>query len=340
MDRAVTGAGSGAADGGVTGAGPGAGDRATTDVGPGAADRDTTGVSRRAADRAREDVGPGAADRRTTAISPRAVDPLASVGVEIQDDGLARVTLRRAQAGNAIDLEAARGLLDAARACERAAVRAVLLTGEGKSFCVGGDLREFSRLTGEALEKHLVAVTDALHDALRMFASIDAPMVAAVQGAVAGAGIGLAAAADVTLAADSATFTAAYTGIGYSPDAGVSWQLPRLVGPKRAVELLLTNRRVPAVEAVAIGLVSRVVPAGELTAEAERTAEALRRGPTRAFGATRRLVASGQTADLTRHLDDEAGALAAAAASDEGREGVAAFLGKRVPDFTRIPSRP
>ncbi|MDH6484301.1 enoyl-CoA hydratase-related protein [Streptomyces sp. SAI-127] len=268
------------------------------------------------------------------------MDRAASVGVEIQDDGLARVTLRRAQAGNAIDLSTARGLLDAARACERAAVRAVLLTGEGKSFCVGGDLREFSRLTGEALEKHLVAVTDALHDALRTFASIDAPMVAAVHGAVAGAGIGLAAAADVTLAADDVTFTAAYTGIGYSPDAGVSWQLPRLVGPKRAVELLLTNRRVPAAEAVAIGLVSRVVPSGELTAEAERTAEALRRGPTRAFGATRRLVASGQTADLTRHLDDEASALAAAAASDEGREGVAAFLDKRAPDFRRVPSRP
>lgn len=260
--------------------------------------------------------------------------------MEIQADGLARVTLRRAQAGNAIDLATARGLLDAARACERAAVRAVLLTGEGKSFCVGGDLREFSRLTGEALEKHLVAVTDALHDALRTFASIDAPMVAAVQGAVAGAGIGLAAAADVTLAADDVTFTAAYTGIGYSPDAGVSWQLPRLVGPKRAVELLLTNRRVPAAEAATIGLVNRVVPSGELAAEAQRTVEALRRGPTAAFGVTRRLVASGQTADLTRHLDDEAGALAAAAASDEGREGVAAFLDKRVPDFTRIPSRP
>ncbi|WP_326672326.1 enoyl-CoA hydratase/isomerase family protein [Streptomyces canus] len=312
----------------------------TAEVGPGAADRATTGVSRRAADRATGDVSPGAADRPTTDIGRRAADPAASVGVEIQDDGLARVTLRRGQAGNAIDLETARGLLHAARACERAAVRAVLLTGEGKSFCVGGDLREFSRLTGEALEKHLVAVTDALHDALRTFASIDAPMVAAVQGAVAGAGIGLAAAADVTLAADDVTFTAAYTGIGYSPDAGVSWQLPRLVGRKRAVEMLLTNRRVPAAEAAAMGLVSRVVPSGELAAEAERTVEALRRGPTSAFGATRRLVASGQTADLARHLDDEAGALAAAAASDEGREGVAAFLDKRAPEFTRIPSRP
>ncbi|GHC98424.1 enoyl-CoA hydratase [Streptomyces violarus] len=263
-----------------------------------------------------------------------------SVGIEIDDGGLARVTLRRGEAGNAIDLDLARGLLEAARACTRAAVRAVLLTGEGKSFCVGGDLREFSRLSGEALEKHLMAVTDALHDALRTFAASDAPVVAAVQGAVAGAGIGLAAAADVTLAADDASFTAAYTGIGYSPDAGVSWFLPRLVGPKRALDLLLTNRRIPAAEAAAIGLVSRTVAPDRLSAEAERAAEALRRGPTTAFGATRRLVAAGLTADLGPHLDREAGALAAAAVSDTGREGVAAFLGKRAPDFTRIPPSP
>ncbi|MFH9001967.1 enoyl-CoA hydratase-related protein [Streptomyces afghaniensis] len=263
-----------------------------------------------------------------------------SVGMDIHDGGLARITLRRAEAGNAIDLDLARGLLDAARACRRAAARAVLLTGEGKSFCVGGDLREFSQLSGEALEKHLTAVTDALHDALRTFAAGDAPVVAAVQGAVAGAGLGLAAAADVTLAADDASFTAAYTGIGYSPDAGVSWFLPRLVGPKRALDLLLTNRRIPAAEAAAIGLVSRVVAPDRLAAEAARTAEALCGGPTAAFGVTRRLVAAGLTADLGPHLDREARALAAAAASDPGREGVAAFLAKRAPDFTRVSPRP
>ncbi|WP_257232531.1 enoyl-CoA hydratase/isomerase family protein [Streptomyces sp. Rer75] len=257
-----------------------------------------------------------------------------SVGIEM-DDGLARLTLRRGEAGNAIDLDMARGLLDAARTCAAERVRAVLLTGEGKSFCVGGDLGEFSRLSGAALEKHLTAVTDALHDALRTFAASDAPMVAAVQGAVAGAGLGLAASADVTLAADTASFTAAYTGIGYSPDAGVSWFLPRLVGPKRALDLLLTNRRITGAEAADIGLVSRVVAPARLTAEAARTAEALRRGPTAAFGATRRLVAAGLTADLGPHLDREARAIAAAAASDAGQEGVAAFLGKRAPDFTR-----
>ncbi|MFC4503938.1 MULTISPECIES: enoyl-CoA hydratase/isomerase family protein [Streptomyces] len=261
------------------------------------------------------------------------MDRAMTVTADIGDDGLAHVTLRRPAAGNAIDLATARGLLDAARACERASVRAVLLTGEGRSFCVGGDLREFARFSGGALEKHLLAVTDALHDALRTFAALDAPMVAAVQGAVAGAGIGLAAAADVTLAAADASFTAAYTGIGYSPDAGVTWSLPRLVGPKRALDLLLTNRRVPAAEAAAIGLVSQVVPTGRLASEAARTAGALCHGPTAAFGATRRLVAAGLTSDLTTHLDREARALAAAASSEAGREGVAAFFEKRAPDF-------
>ncbi|WP_234357086.1 enoyl-CoA hydratase/isomerase family protein [Streptomyces sp. NBRC 110028] len=251
------------------------------------------------------------------------------------DDGLAHLTLRRGEAGNAIGLDMARGLRDAARICAAEGVRAVLLTGEGKSFCVGGDLREFSRLSGAALEEHLTAVTDALHEALRTFAAGDAPVVAAVQGAVAGAGLGLAASADVTLAADTASFTAAYTGIGYTPDAGVSWFLPRLIGPKRALDLLLTNRRVAAAEAADIGLVTGVVAPAELATEAARTAEALRRGPTAAFGATRRLVADGLTADLGPHLDREARAIAAAAASGTGREGVAAFLGKRAPDFTR-----
>ncbi|MCX5063233.1 MULTISPECIES: enoyl-CoA hydratase/isomerase family protein [unclassified Streptomyces] len=260
-----------------------------------------------------------------------------TVTLDIRYDGLARVTLRRPAAGNAIDLETAHGLLDVARACERDAVRAVLLTGEGRSFCVGGDLREFSRLSGEALEKHLIAVTDALHDALRTFAAIDAPLVAAVQGAVAGAGIGLAAAADITLAADNASFTAAYTGIGYSPDAGVSWSLPRLIGPKQALDLLLTNRRVPAAEAAALGLVSRVVAADQLAAEAARTAGTLCQGPTAAFGATRRLVAAALTSDLSSQLDREARALAAAAVSEAGREGVAAFLAKRAPLFAPTP---
>lgn len=248
-------------------------------------------------------------------------------------DGVAHVRLCRPERGNAIDLATARGLLAAATRCERDAVRAVVLSGAGRSFCVGGDLREFAELSGTALAGHLRAVTDALHDALRGFARLDAPLVAAVQGAVAGAGVGLAAAADLTLAAAGTTFVLAYTGIGYSPDAGVTWSLPRLVGPRRALDLLLTNRPVDAREAAEMGLVSRVVAPADLAAEAEKLAAGLAAGAMAALSATRRLVAAGLTTDLSAHLDREAAALAEAAVSPDGREGVAAFLAKRPARF-------
>ncbi|QUC60135.1 enoyl-CoA hydratase/isomerase family protein [Streptomyces sp. A2-16] len=257
------------------------------------------------------------------------------VTVETDGDGLARIRMCRGS-GNAIDLAMARALLDAARECERTRARAVLLTGHGRSFCVGGDLKEFATLSGERGERlaaHLADVTDALHGALRILAGLDAPLVVAAQGAVAGAGLGLVAAADVSLAAADAGFTAAYTAIGYTPDAGVSWSLPRLVGPRRAVDLLLTNRRVTAAEALGMGLVSRVVEPERLHEEAVRTAGALARGATEAYGTTRRLVGRALTAGLDEHLDAEARLLAEAAVSAEGREGVAAFLGGRRPDF-------
>ncbi|MET9911174.1 enoyl-CoA hydratase-related protein [Streptomyces sp. NPDC006476] len=257
------------------------------------------------------------------------------VTVEVDDDGLARIEMCR-EAGNAIDLAMARALLDAARECEKARVRAVLLTGRGRSFCVGGDLKEFAGLSGGRLADHLTEVTDALHGALRLLAGLDAPLVVAAQGAVAGAGLGLLAAADVSLASTDAGFTAAYTAIGYTPDAGVSWALPRLVGPRRALDLLLTNRRVTSEEALRLGLVGRVVAPERLTEEAVGTARALARGATSAYGVTRRLVTRALSADLAEHLDEESRHLAAAAASAEGREGVTAFLAGRRPDFRRL----
>jgi 2-(1,2-epoxy-1,2-dihydrophenyl)acetyl-CoA isomerase len=247
--------------------------------------------------------------------------------------GVAHIVMCRAERGNAIDLAMAQGLRAAATACRAKGARAVVLSGEGRSFCVGGDLREFSTLHGRALSEHLAEVTGALHAALRVFAAMDAPLVAAVQGPVAGAGVGLAAAADLTIAAADATFLLAYTGIGYSPDAGVTWSLPRLVGPKRALDLLLTNRRISAHEAADLGLVSRVVDPGQLSGEADRLAAALAGGATGAIGATRRLVAAGLSNELDAHLDREARCLAEAAVSADGREGVTAFLEKRPPRF-------
>jgi 2-(1,2-epoxy-1,2-dihydrophenyl)acetyl-CoA isomerase len=243
-----------------------------------------------------------------------------SVSVAVEN-GVAHVRLTRGR-GNPIDLATADGLLAAARRCEHAG--AVLLTAAGPSFCVGGDLREFAA-AGD-LRGHLDRVTGALHDALRIFAGLDAPVVAAVRGAVAGAGLGLVGVADLVVAGEDAGFVAAYTGIGYTPDAGVSWSLPRLVGPRLALDLLLTNRRLTAAEALAAGLVTSVAadPDGEAAALARRLAGVP------AAGVTKRLVRAGETAALPDHVDAEAQAIGAAAVSPSGRAGVAAFLGRRV----------
>jgi 2-(1,2-epoxy-1,2-dihydrophenyl)acetyl-CoA isomerase len=254
---------------------------------------------------------------------------MSPVTVEVRH-GVAHVVLNRPNASNAIDLGLAQGLLDAARTCRDGHVRAVLLTGAGRNFCVGGDLRGFAEVPADELSGHLAAVAGTLHDALRVFAALDAPVVAAVQGAVAGAGVGLVAAADLALAAEDAHFTLAYTGIGYSPDGGTTWSLPRLIGTRKALELLLTNRRLNATEAAEMGLVNEVVPDLD---RARELAERLARGATRAFGATKRLVATGMTAGLDAQLDRETRAIAAAAVSAEGVEGVAAFLAKRPPAF-------
>lgn len=248
-------------------------------------------------------------------------------------DGVAHVVLNRPEAGNAIDLAMAQGLLTAARTCRDGEVRAVLLTGAGRNFCVGGDLRNFGEAPPDELSGRVAAVAGTLHDALRVFAALDAPVVAAVRGAVAGAGVGLVAAADLALASEDASFTLAYTGIGYTPDAGTSWSLPRLIGTRRAMELLLTNRRLSAAEAAEMGLVNEVVPADDLDDRAHELAERLARGATRAFGVTKRLVAAGMTAGMDVQLDRETRAIAAAAASAEGIEGAAAFRAKRPPAF-------
>ncbi|MEU5262913.1 enoyl-CoA hydratase/isomerase family protein [Amycolatopsis sp. NPDC021455] len=242
-----------------------------------------------------------------------------SVSVAVEN-GVAHVRLTRGR-GNPIDLATAEGLHQAANRCEGA--RALLFTAAGPAFCVGGDLREFAAAAD--LRAHLDRVTGALHEALRIFAGLDAPVVAAVQGAVAGAGLGLLGVADLVVASEDATFTAAYTGIGYTPDAGVSWSLPRLVGPRVALELLLTNRRLTAAEACAAGLVTSVAADPEKTAAslAERLAGA-------AFGVTKRLVRDGRSASFAQHLDTEARAIAEAAVSPAGRDGVAAFLARRL----------
>ena len=187
---------------------------------------------------------------------------LTSIRVAI-DDGMAALTLSRPDAGNSIDLTMARELshVTAELALDRD-VRAVLLCGEGRSFCVGGDLKEFA--ARRDLPAHLVEVTDHLHAAMSRLMRLDAPVVAAVQGSAAGAGLSLATAADIVLAGASSRFVMAYTAIGLTPDGSGTWSLPRLIGLRRALDLTLTNRPLSAEEAVDAGLATRVVADDDL----------------------------------------------------------------------------
>lgn len=249
-------------------------------------------------------------------------------------DGIASIMLNRPEHGNAIDLALARGLADVATTVDaRNDVRCVLLSAEGRFFCVGGDLQSFAD-AGSGTAVLMKKVTSALHAAISCLARMSKPLVVAVNGPAAGAGIGLAALGDIVLAGQSSHFTLAYTAAGLTPDAGATALLPGLIGLRRTQELLLTNRRVPAAEAAEIGLVTRVVEDSDLKSEAAATAGVLAQGPISAFGAVRRLLQASSALEV--QLEREARAISEAAAGAEGREGILAFVAKRKPDFSRI----
>lgn len=251
-----------------------------------------------------------------------------------RDGGIAELVLNRPEAANTIDLALARALLDAAITLgQDSSVRVVLMRGEGARFCGGGDLKAFAAV-GDSLPAHLEEVTANLHAAIARFARLDAPVIAAVHGAAAGAGFSLACAADIVLAAQDARFVPAYARVGLSPDGSLSSTLPRLVGPRRALELLLTGRTLSATEAAQWGIVTAVHPGDELLAAARGMAEQIAEGPTRAFGAAKRLLRSGWELPLEAQMERESAELAAMARGRDGREGVAAFTEQRPPVFT------
>jgi len=248
-------------------------------------------------------------------------------------DGLARLTLNRPTAANSFNLDLAREFLETATICsEDPTVRAVLLTGAGRFFSAGGDLKNFSAAEHE-ISKRVAETADTLHAAISKFARMNPPVVAAVNGPAAGAGMSLVCMTDIAVAAESASFTMAYTAAGLAPDGSSTYFLPRIVGVRRARELMLTNRRLSAAEAHAWGIVERVVPDDELMSEAEKLARTLASGPTLAFGAVKRLLLASQTADLEDQLDAETSAIVSMTETSDGREGVTAFREKRSPRF-------
>jgi 2-(1,2-epoxy-1,2-dihydrophenyl)acetyl-CoA isomerase len=248
-------------------------------------------------------------------------------------DGVAHLTLNRPEAANTMTVELARDLMYATLTCdEDPRVRAVLLTGAGRMFSGGGDLKTFAT-KGDALPHYLKELTTYLHAAVSRLSRMAAPVIAAVHGSAAGAGLSLVCAADLVLAAESAKFTVAYTRAGLVPDGSSTYFLPRIVGLRRALELTLTNRVLSAAEAMALGIVTRVVPEASLFREAQALAAELAAGPTQAFASAKRLLHSGWTGTLETQMELETRTIADIARTDDAREGIAAFIAKRVPVF-------
>lgn len=241
-----------------------------------------------------------------------------------------RIRVSRGRHGT-LDGDAMPVAAQALRAVDPDRTGAVLLTGDEGIFCTGGDVKAFAAAPDRAA--FVGALAGAFHEFLTAAVEAPVPVVAAVQGWAAGAGLSIVLAADLAVGGRSTKVRPAYPGIGFSPDGGMSWTLPRVVGVAKARQLLLTDRIVGADEALDLGILAAVVDDADVLAEAERTAQKLAAGPTRALGRIKTLLAASADRTLAEHLPQEAASIAACAAGPEGAEGLAAFGEKRAPKF-------
>jgi 2-(1,2-epoxy-1,2-dihydrophenyl)acetyl-CoA isomerase len=244
-------------------------------------------------------------------------------------DRVARVRLTRPEARNALTNEIADGLLMAVEEIERdRRVRAVLLTGDGPTFCAGGDLKSFAGGGGFSADR-----AGAVHDGLLGLHRSPAPVIAAIQGAAIGYGLGLACACDIRLAAEGTRFQAGFTGIGLSPDSTTSYFLPRLLGPSVAIRMMLTNLPVDAEEMLRHGFVASVHPADQLAAAAAELAERVSRMPSGAIRRAKTLLQASLGHGAEEQVEMEVGFIVESFATEDFREGVTAFVEKRKPEF-------
>jgi 2-(1,2-epoxy-1,2-dihydrophenyl)acetyl-CoA isomerase len=248
-------------------------------------------------------------------------------------DGVAYVTLNRPEAMNSADASVRTGLREAfERASSEASARAVVLTGSGRAFCVGQDLKELEPLYASG-DPDLSQIVPEFNAVIAALVACSKPTVAAVNGAAAGAGMSLALACDFRVASSAASFTAAFSKIGLIPDSGATWTLPRLVGHAKALELLYLSPTVRADEALALGLVTRVASAESFADEVHAFAASLAAGPTLAYGWTRRLLLAGSTGSLDDSLELENELQTAAGRTADHQAAVTAFLSKQPPVF-------
>lgn len=248
--------------------------------------------------------------------------------------GIATVRLNDPGSLNALSVPMANRLREAlVDLANDPTVRVLVLTGTGRGFCAGGDVQSFYDNRDDPHEV-MQEVLDGLHGAVEVLLDLPFPTVAAINGVVAGAGIGVACATDMAVAVDDAVLTMAYTGIGVSPDGSSTWFLPRLVGTRVAMDMILTNRRVTAPEAVALGIVNRSVPASEFDEAVASLAGKLSKGPTKAYVRARHLLRSSMSNTPIAQMEAEAAGILAAGETKDFYEGVSAFIEKRRPEFT------
>ncbi|MBB3036358.1 enoyl-CoA hydratase/isomerase family protein [Hoyosella altamirensis] len=247
------------------------------------------------------------------------------------DAGVAHVLVAIPEKGQSLDIPG----LDEAAAAIRAdsSIRAILLTGgDGPNFCNGGDVKAFG--AAENPGQYVRSIAEPFHRCVQALIETDIPVVAAVRGFAAGGGMSLSCAADIVVGGPSTTFLPAYPGIGYSTDGGLTWSLPRIVGRRRAAEILFTNRRIGSAEAFQLGLITQMAASDEdVVTKAQALAEQIARGSRSALGSIKRLLTESDARSLADQLAAETDAIERAADSADGREGVAAFLEKRKPNF-------
>jgi 2-(1,2-epoxy-1,2-dihydrophenyl)acetyl-CoA isomerase len=247
--------------------------------------------------------------------------------------GIAAVRLNRPDRLNALDFPMAEALLAAIAEAERdPLVKVVTLTGEGRAFMAGGDVGLFQK-AGENAPQEIGKLIELFHQIVRRIRRMKPPVICGAQGAVAGGGLGLAVACDIVIAADNASFVPAYTRLGTSPDGGTTWSITRLIGQRRALEWIMLGDRTNADGAADIGLINRVVPAEKLTEEVNALAQRIAAGPAFAFASVKRLVYQATGVSFDEQLEAERDAFVAAAATEDFREGVAAFFERRPAKF-------
>ena len=248
-------------------------------------------------------------------------------------DNVATITLNRPDAFNALNLALGRDLFHASiEVDEDPEVRCVVVTGTGKAFCAGGDVKDFVDNLPRvgALVKEL---TTYLHGAVSRFCRTDKPVIMAINGVAAGGGLSLALSGDLVVAAESARLTMAYSKIAATPDGSSSYFLPRLIGMRRTMELYFTNRVLTAREAFEWGLVTRVVPDTEFKTAVATLAREMAQGPSRAYGGAKRLFHESTWTSLETQMELEAQAIANSGRTDDFRAGVTAFAEKKSPVF-------